>query len=122
VSFEKGRKAWDAVSADAKDLVTKLLDMNTRTRLSAEQALAHPWIANSAARPTVALQHSLAKLSKFDASIHLKHAVQTFIACQLSTHKDTKELKDQFRSIDKNGDGKLSKQELYDTYTEIMDV
>lgn len=36
--------AWDHVSAEAKDLVTKLLNVNREQRLSAEGILSHPWM------------------------------------------------------------------------------
>lgn len=36
---------WDEISEDAKDLVRKLLTHNYDKRISAEQALSHPWIA-----------------------------------------------------------------------------
>ena len=34
---------WDDVSAEAKDLIKKLLDKNPVTRLSAVDAMSHPW-------------------------------------------------------------------------------
>lgn len=36
---------WEGVSAEAKDFVLGLLDRDYNSRMSAEQALAHPWIA-----------------------------------------------------------------------------
>lgn len=36
---------WTDVSADAKDFIQKLLVIDPHKRLTAEQALAHPWIA-----------------------------------------------------------------------------
>ena len=35
---------WREISLDAKDLISKLLVKDPRKRLSAEQALEHPWI------------------------------------------------------------------------------
>jgi 5'-AMP-activated protein kinase catalytic alpha subunit len=35
---------WCGISEEAKDLVKKLLDINPKTRLTAEQALKHAWI------------------------------------------------------------------------------
>lgn len=37
---------WDNISAQAKDLIKRLLDVNLKTRFSPFQALTHPWIAN----------------------------------------------------------------------------
>ena len=37
-------QAWSTISDEAKDLVTKLMEKNVNERLSAEDALQHPWI------------------------------------------------------------------------------
>ena len=37
---------WEGVSAEAIDFVNRLLDRDYNTRLTAEQALQHPWIAD----------------------------------------------------------------------------
>ena len=36
---------WAGISAEARDFVSRLLDRDYNSRMSAEQALAHPWIA-----------------------------------------------------------------------------
>ena len=42
---------WDNISYESKDLITKLLQYDFRTRLSAEQALRHPWLEHASKRP-----------------------------------------------------------------------
>lgn len=37
-------QAWSTISDEAKDLVTKLMEKNVESRLSAVDALAHPWL------------------------------------------------------------------------------
>ena len=37
-------EAWENVSKEAIDLVKRLLDRDYATRITAEQALSHPWI------------------------------------------------------------------------------
>ena len=37
-------QAWSSISDDAKDLVTKMMTKNVKERISAVEALAHPWI------------------------------------------------------------------------------
>ena len=37
---------WDDISKDAKDLITKLLQKNAKSRLTASQVLAHKWVKN----------------------------------------------------------------------------
>ena len=38
---------WEAVSAEAKDLVSRMLVKDAQARLSIEQVLSHPWLAGS---------------------------------------------------------------------------
>lgn len=44
------------LSASAKDLLTKLLDVNPKTRITAEEALQHPWVAGVNVTPNNYLQ------------------------------------------------------------------
>lgn len=37
-------QAWSSISEEAKDLVSKLMEKNINNRLTAVDALAHPWI------------------------------------------------------------------------------
>jgi calcium-dependent protein kinase len=36
-------KYWDKISAEAKDLVGKMLNKDPRLRINAKEALQHPW-------------------------------------------------------------------------------
>jgi len=42
--YEFHADPWDKISADAKDLIKHLLNVNPNTRYSPFQALTHPWI------------------------------------------------------------------------------
>ena len=55
-------------------------------------------------------------LKTFRADRKLQQAVLAFISSQCLTSEDEKELKNTFAQFDKNGDGRLSKQELIDGY------
>lgn len=48
---------WQTVSAEAKDLVQKMLHVDPRQRLSSSQVLLHPWLMNRASLPTHRLTH-----------------------------------------------------------------
>lgn len=50
-------KDWASVSKDAKDFISKLLVVKESSRLTAEQALKHPWLASDA--PLAASQSAL---------------------------------------------------------------
>ncbi|KAA6327815.1 MAG: putative CAMK/CAMK1 protein kinase, partial [Streblomastix strix] len=42
-SFEFDSSVWDTISSNAKDLISHLLIVDPQKRLTAEQALKHPW-------------------------------------------------------------------------------
>eukprot|EP00919_Chromeraceae_sp_WS-2016_P010282 GHVR01024136.1.p1 GENE.GHVR01024136.1~~GHVR01024136.1.p1 ORF type:complete len:478 (+),score=95.70 GHVR01024136.1:115-1548(+) len=104
---------WRDVSADAKDLITKLLAYEPKDRITGEQALNHPWIKNNAAYAAdVAVNKNiLDNFRSFRAQSRLKKAALTVIAQQMS-ESDIKTLKSIFLTLDKNGDGSLTVQEI----------
>lgn len=52
---------WNVVTEQAKDFVKQLMMFNPRDRLSAECALAHPWITGAAPEPLSAAAATLAR-------------------------------------------------------------
>ena len=68
---------WDDISADGKDLVKKLLELDVKKRLTAAQVLAHPWMG---AAPTVALDGAQKALKKYNASRKLKKVAGAIVA------------------------------------------
>lgn len=84
-SFSMSGKVWDAISDDAKDLVTQLLTYDTADRVTAGDALSHPWIlrmCESEVDSKVA-KRALTNLSKFRAEEKIKQATIAYIASQL---------------------------------------
>ncbi|XP_077596405.1 calcium/calmodulin-dependent protein kinase type II subunit alpha isoform X1 [Stigmatopora nigra] len=69
---------WDTVTPEAKDLINKMLTINPSKRISAAEALKHPWISH---RSTVAScmhrQETVECLKKFNARRKLKGAILT---------------------------------------------
>nr|KAF6446127.1 calcium/calmodulin dependent protein kinase II alpha [Rousettus aegyptiacus] len=69
---------WDTVTPEAKDLINKMLTINPSKRITAAEALKHPWISH---RSTVAScmhrQETVDCLKKFNARRKLKGAILT---------------------------------------------
>uniref|UniRef100_A0A8C6L783 calcium/calmodulin-dependent protein kinase n=1 Tax=Nothobranchius furzeri TaxID=105023 RepID=A0A8C6L783_NOTFU len=69
---------WDTVTPEAKDLINKMLTINPSKRITAAEALKHPWICQ---RSTVASmmhrQETVECLKKFNARRKLKVRLQT---------------------------------------------
>lgn len=110
-------RIWEKVSLEAKDLISHLI-CHSSNRLPAAQVLKHAWIHENLESKVTGfeIQGALDNLRTFHAPNKLKDAVITFITSQCSSFKETKELKEIFLELDKNGDGKLSRQELFDSF------
>lgn len=79
-NFKFDEEYWAHVSDDAKDLIRKLLEIDPAVRLSAEQALEHPWIkADDTTLANYNLDKNLDALRQFNARRKLKAAVKTVI-------------------------------------------
>jgi len=59
-------------------------------------------------------------LKTFRADQKLKQATFAFIASQLLTKSERENLDKIFKALDKNGDGKLSKDEIFDGYDQYF--
>jgi len=74
---------WDDISADAKDLVSKMLEYDQEKRYSAMEALQHKWILmhtqNDKVDKSVATK-TLSNLRNFRGELKLKRATLAFIA------------------------------------------
>lgn len=120
-TFSMDQPVWQNVTEEAKDLIRGLLSFNPDLRMSASTALDHPWFAlyRNQALGQNQLASVMTNLKAFHSSTKLKDAVFTFITTNLLTAQDTQEMRDAFTAIDKNHDGKLSRQELLDEYSKL---
>jgi calcium-dependent protein kinase len=109
---------WAVVSEGAKALIRKLLDKNVATRISAGEAVQDQWIIDNQRSPLQAEVRAatLCQLQSFRSEQKLQRAVMSFIASQMVNKEETQRLADTFRDLDKNGDGKLSREELLGGY------
>ncbi|KAL3050552.1 hypothetical protein OYC64_012558 [Pagothenia borchgrevinki] len=94
---------WDTVTPEAKNLINQMLTINPAKRITADQAINHPWVCQ---RSTVASmihrQETVECLRKFNARRKLKGAILTtmlvsrnFSACKSLLNKKTDGVKSQ---------------------------
>merc|ERR1711920_538648 len=112
-NFSFNAADWKNISEDAKNLIRMLLKMNPRDRYTAEQALNHVWIKNKAPKATGGnLKETMVdNLRGFRGQNKLKKAALHIIANQLNEDQ-IKALRETFMSLDGNGDGKLTVNEM----------
>ncbi|KFG30368.1 calcium-dependent protein kinase CDPK3, partial [Toxoplasma gondii p89] len=116
---------WTQVSDEAKQLVKLMLTYEPSKRISAEEALNHPWIVKFCSQKHTdvgkhALTGALGNMKKFQSSQKLAQAAMLFMGSKLTTLEETKELTQIFRQLDNNGDGQLDRKELIEGYRKLM--
>lgn len=104
---------WTGVSKEAKDLITTMLIMDRKKRVTAEQALGDHWIRdNKPKEGEVKLGTGLVdNLRQFNQQHKLKKCALNVIAGQLDEGQ-IERLRQTFAALDANGDGILSFQEI----------
>jgi calcium-dependent protein kinase len=108
------------ISEDAADLLKQLLKHNPAQRISAKAALQHKWLQSHRDKLGADTDLALKNLQNFNCQSKLKEAVYVFVASQITSHEDLKYFRDCFLKLDKDGDGKLTKEELIQEYSKSM--
>lgn len=117
--YDISKGVWKTVSKEAKDLIKKLLTFKPEDRISAEEALKHPWLSELKVEVDAATAGSaLTNLKLFRSDQKLKAAAAAYIGSQLISKSEKEKLGKIFKALDANGDGKLSKEEIHDGYEE----
>ena len=119
--FQPNSRNCAEISRSALDLLHKMLDINQGKRISAKDAMAHEWIQQHRKHSVSDLTTSIKSLEGFLSTTKIKDAVHIFLASQVINHEECKILTEQFRTLDKNSDGKISKEELIENYSETFD-
>ncbi|MFS8033967.1 putative protein kinase CAMK-CDPK family [Helianthus anomalus] len=106
------RKPWPSISNSAKDFVRKLLVKNPRARLTAAQALSHPWVRENGNASMIPLDISvLSNMREFVKYSRLKQIALRALASTLD-EEEISDLKDQFHAIDVDKNGSISLEEM----------
>ncbi|CAJ2671685.1 unnamed protein product [Trifolium pratense] len=101
---------WPSLSADAKDFVKRLLNKDYRKRLTAAQALSHPWLVNHLEDVKIPFDMIIHKLIKtYICSSSLRKSALGALAKTL-TLVQLAYLKEQFTLLGPNKSGLISMQ------------
>ncbi|XP_052702993.1 peripheral plasma membrane protein CASK-like isoform X10 [Crassostrea angulata] len=74
------RKQWLNISNYAKDLVSRMLEVDPEKRITVEEALQHPWVKERGKIPKVHLQETVEELKKFNSRRKLKGAIMAAVS------------------------------------------
>nr|GMD22352.1 calcium-dependent protein kinase 29 isoform X2 [Ipomoea batatas] len=103
---------WPSISSDAKDLIRRMLAVDPRKRITAAEALEHPWLkedGNASDRPIDSAV--LNRMKQFRAMNKMKQLALKVIAKTLS-EEEIKGLREMFNNMDTDRSGTITYEEL----------
>ena len=111
---------WPIISSQAKDLIKKLLEFDANKRLTAEEALNHPWFESKQVKSEdneglLKIKNPnklLNNLINFRSDNIIGSTVFAYLLHNNIQLNQVHEAIKLFNKIDKNGDGQISKEEL----------
>ncbi|OEL19701.1 Calcium-dependent protein kinase 16 [Dichanthelium oligosanthes] len=106
------KRPWSSISSGAKDFVKRLLVKNPRARLTAAQALSHPWVREGGEASEIPVDISvLSNMRQFVKYSRFKQFALRALASTLN-EEELADLKDQFDAIDIDKSGSISIEEM----------
>lgn len=121
---KEGYGAWFPkdipVSNEYKDLIARLLRENVASRMTAEEALAHPWITGNCMGERNTPIPMIRSLRHFRRTCGLQSEIlRVLCECKFLNRDQEASVKETFARFDKNGDGVISVEELYEAMSEV---
>ena len=119
--YRKNDRRWIKASKEVKDLIQKLLTYRPSQRLTAIQALNHPWfkIADSNILydnvPKDDIINCIRNLLTYNINNKLEELFLAYIIHNIPRDKEVKSAIKLFKLVNENKDGKLQKKELKKT-------
>ena len=116
--YSKNNKRFLEHSSEVKDLVSSLLEIDTEKRLSAKEALQHPWFKKYGGRNLFCnfkreeIMPYIDNLFQYKYNSKLQELVIAFLVHNLSLSEETIIILKMFRFFNKAGDCKLTKSEF----------
>ena len=118
--FDLKKYPWPIISSQAKDLIKKLLEFNVNDRITAEEALNHPWFESKQVKSQendglfkVKNPHRLLNnLVNYRSDNILRSTIFAYLIHNNIQLNQVHEAIKLFNTIDRNGDGQITKEEL----------
>jgi calcium-dependent protein kinase len=119
--YRKNDRRWIKSSKEVKDLIQKLLTYKPSQRLTAIQALNHPWFKKTDSSilydniPKKNVINCIRNLLTYNINYKLEELFLAYIIHNIPREKEAKSAIKLFKLVNENGDGKLQKKELKNT-------
>lgn len=116
---------WDKVSNKAKKVVVSMLERNIEKRASAAKIIIDPWFETTKSKNIQDVDQQyfasvLKNISRLDAMEKLQQVTKAYIVHFLYVSEELDKLRDVFKLLDKNGDGRLTYEELKSGYMKVF--
>ena len=115
--YDLKRKPFDKISMEAKDLIKKCLEMNKNRRISAKEALNHPWFAKNNTKAYFCqvtdyfLQKTIENIRNYKPKNKIQELALTYLVHNLPELDEIKLINKIFNLFNTNNNGKLTKEE-----------
>ena len=110
---------FDTLSSSGKDLIKKLLIMDPKKRISAQEALSHPWFQENKSKELYnrikdesTLRKMINNLKVYKRDSIIQETALAYLVHNFPQMKDVVNACKLFNQIDVNGDGKINKVEF----------
>jgi calcium-dependent protein kinase len=110
---------FDKLSSSGKDLIQKLLMIEPNKRLSAEQALAHPWFKENKSKELFnkikdesTIKKMIQNLKAYKRDSIIQETALAYLVHNFPQMKDVVNACKLFNQMDVDGDGKINKKEF----------
>ena len=119
--YETSYPQYTSLSENAKDLLSKLLKFNPNERITAEEALNHPWFNNDDIKLIDYLDDNIAKrmlanMENYKSDNIIKCAILAYLVHQNTNITECQNAGKLFNSLDTDHDGKLMKNDLINAF------
>ena len=120
--FDLVKYPWSIISNEAKDLIKKLIEIDPNKRLSAEDALQHPWFELTKLKAVDQMvnvldpskeKNLMNNLLRYKSDNILRCAVIAYLVHNNTQIEQARDAIKLFNRIDTNSDGTITKEELY---------
>ena len=125
--FDLKSSPFDKTSNEAINLIKSCLTMDVDKRISAEEALKHPWFQNNKSKELyneIKNTNTIKKLVENLKNYHSNSVItETALAYLVHNFPQTSDVINScklFNMIDLNGDGKITQEELYEGLNKVL--
>lgn len=124
--YDLTRSPFNKISTESKDLLKKLLEINPKRRISADNAINHPWLKKFDVKKLFTevngeiLKATIKNLKRYNPTEKLQIVVLAYLVHNFPHIEEIKEINKIFRKFDVDCDGKLLPEDMVKGLVNIL--